>query len=243
MFTKYKLDTNITFNNLHDEIEFEQINSSRKVSNLAKFSDFNDIPIVRTTSEYKNPIKKFSKSCDTLVKDLQKINSEFKFNNILAEIYNDKYCSMKWHSDQSLDLDPSSHIAIVSFVSNSNRTCNRFLEIQTKSGKFIESVSLDPGTAIIFSVDTNTKYNHRIVLYTKSNNNWMGLCFRMSITYIKFINEIPYFVNTMKQLLLATTEQKHNIYELKSKENRLINFTYPIIEYSINPGDFIVAND
>ena len=78
---------------------------------------------------------------------------------------------------------------------------------------------------------TNKKYLHKIIL---NNNNitgnlWLGITFRLSKTFIHFINELPYFSNG-NQLTLANDEQKKEFYKYRQTENKLIEKTREVEE-------------
>ena len=48
-----------------------------------------------------------------IIENIKKISGiDVKLNNALIEIYGSKYCTMGYHSDQSLDLDEKSYICI-----------------------------------------------------------------------------------------------------------------------------------
>ena len=44
------------------------------------------------------------------------------------------------------------------------------------------------------------------------------------------------------ELVLATSEEKKEFYKLRSEENKLINYEYPPINYTISPSDLINPN-
>ena len=157
---------------------------------------------------------------------------------------------MKFHSDQSLDLDENSFICIFSCYEKQNS--NRILEIKNKlTGKLTE-IDLDNNSIILFQLETNSKYLHKIKLKKKSKldnvdtnqDKWLGVTFRLSKTYLNFECQefnclTPVLLNLNKHLRLANDAEEKEFYNLKNKENNEINFLYPNIEYTISPGDLI----
>lgn len=76
---------------------------------------------------------------------------------------------------------------------------------------------------MLFSIDTNNQHLH------KSNTRWLGITFRLSKTYIKFLDNVPY-VN-------GTEEEKKKFYKLRSLENKTVGYKYPEITYTISGTD------
>jgi hypothetical protein len=63
-----------------------------------------NIPIVRTTTIYKNKPKLFTKLEYTIIQQIKKkcqIEIDSEFNNAMIEVYTSNYSKMKFHSDQS----------------------------------------------------------------------------------------------------------------------------------------------
>jgi hypothetical protein len=96
---------------------------------------------------------------------------------------------------------------------------------------------------MLFSVETNTKYQHKIVLEPVPNakplvadNKWLGITFRTSKTYIRFHDNEPRFSNGTL-LELAGKEQETEFYKLRGQENRELNFVYPELTYTVNVAD------
>ena len=184
------------------------------------------------------------------------------FNNALIEIYDNEYTTMGFHSDLAMDLKPNSFICIYSCYSSNPKSHElRKFVVKKKLSEEEENnnqlILLTPNSFVIFDTNTNQQYLHKIVLVespckkknTKIDNQitnegikWLGITFRLSNQYINFINEIPYFTHNNVQLRLATGQEKKEFYKLRSKENQLVNFTYPLIEYTISPSDLIKPN-
>lgn len=221
------------FNNL--KVPLEQVSKGREGGVLVK--DVENIPLVRTTTKYKKPAMKMNKDHIELMK-MAKITA----NNALIELYTDEYKTMGYHSDQDLDLKPGSEIAIYSKYSD--KVANRKLVIKNKKTEKVREVLLEHNSVLKFNYTTNSEYLHKIVLVKPNKNTWLGITFRESKTFIKFVNEKPFFQNG-KELRLANKEEHKEFYELRSKENKSNKDVYMLkkIYYTISPSDLLVPNN
>lgn len=254
MFFKDFLDFD---KNLFDELEsttqFENVSEGRKGCTLADIDFINNIvPLVRTTTIYENQTGSFK---SIHYKIIEKIKEKIKdkigknnsqFNNALLEIYDNQYRNMKLHSDQSLDLCEDSYICLFTCYNNPGTKNIRKLKIKNKNTSETNEFTLDHNSIIYWSYETNYKYLHQIVLKNPINNvdnnngdKWFGITFRCSKTFIKFINNIGYFVDDQNKLSLATEEEKSEFYKLRNLENKNILFVYPKINYTVSPSDLI----
>lgn len=239
------------FNELFNSVEFESITKGRIGNNLVRLED-NLVPIVRTTTKYKLPAHDFSEIHHTII---DAINNAFaknnlddisqrSFNNALIEVYDTDYYKMNFHSDQSLDLDNNSYIGLFSCYENPETVSNqhlRKLKVKNKAKNEELEISLTHNSVVLFSLETNKKFLHKIVLDAKpdlitSDNKWLGITFRKSKTYIQFKNGLPLFSDG-KLLELADKEQEKEFYKLRGEENRNIDFVYPNLTYTLSPGD------
>jgi len=237
MFQKFIININDTFLQLSKSCEFENMSSHRKVANIIDYQN-NLIPLVRTTSKYDNPIQKFQLIHYDLIEKIKKItNNDLKFNNAMVEIYNSEYRTMKYHTDQSLDLADNSYICLFSCYENPDETNARKLKIMNKTTSVESEILLDNNSIVLFSTETNSNYQHKIILDSASQNRWLGITFRLSKTFINFIENVPYFYQTNKILYMATHEEKNNFYKFKSQENLNVKFVYPEINYTISISD------
>ena len=243
------LDSNeINFDKLTSDINFELITTGRVGANLFSYdSSVNQIPLVRTTTIYSNPLQQYKQlHLDLINKIKSQVMSELNFdlgtlNNGLAEIYTNEYKTMGFHSDQTLDLEKNSFICIYSHYSNPKTSLVRILEIKNKKSCEKTSISLTHNSLIIFDYETNQTNLHKIILPSQSSNEndikWFGLTLRTSKTFIKFIDSIPYILND--ELKLATAEEKKEFYKLRSIENKSSHFDYPHISYTISSSDIV----
>jgi hypothetical protein len=148
---------------------------------------------------------------------------------------------MGYHSDQALDLKPDSYICLFSCYENQVVSSDiRKLKIKKKGpNNKEECINLDNNSIVLFSLNTNSNYLHKIILDTKSSNKWLGITFRLSKTFIHFINEIPYFHQSENILKMANKMEEKQYYSCRSKENMNKEYEYPNIDYTISIGDTI----
>jgi len=238
MFNKFILDfeTNL-FDLLEKSTEFEDIAIGRKGTNLVDVTDFS-IPIVRTTTNYNKSAQKFLQIHYNIVESIKIASKtmDLKLNNALIEIYDSKYTTMGYHSDQALDLEDNSYICIFSCYNNPNDL--RKLKVRDKITKQNFDIILDHNSVIMFSVHVNSKYLHKIILESNtSNNKWLGITFRQSKTFVQFNNEIPFLNNA--ELRFANDKEKKEFFKLRKYENSVTEFTYPKIDFTISKSDLI----
>lgn len=247
---KLSLEENM-FDRLLHSVVFENTAKGRLGNHLVNMQD-NIVPIVRTTTQYTIPAHIFSSVHHALVehinhavnKDLPRMN----FNNALIEVYDSEYSKMNYHSDQNLDLQSDSYIGLFSCYEdpeNIQEQHMRKLIVKEKNGETEIEVPLTQHSVILFSIETNNTFLHKITLdplhakKTTSGNRWLGVTFRTSKTYITFEDKTPYFSNG-KVLKLADEEQKATFFKLRGQENRLLNFEYPELSYTLNVADTLM---
>lgn len=204
------------------------------------------VPIVRTTTEYSKGPLEFTPMCKEICKEiLEKIKVvstttfdttfDTTFNNAMIECYTNDYKTMGFHTDQSLDLEDDSVICIFSCYRDDLKS-NRSLITQNKATGHVASHVMAHNSIIWFNVQTNREHVHKIIL-NGDNNEWIGLTFRCSKTFVTFRDNVPYIND--KELRLATAAQRVEFMKLKGEENRSILFKYPELDYTINPSDLI----
>lgn len=243
--------------NLYEELinsaDFENVANGRVGNNLVKIGE-KGVPIVRTTTAYHIAAQNFSGIHDFIIEHINlaiknsQLNdfSSFDFNNALIEVYDFNYSKMNYHSDQNLDLDANSYIGLFSCYKNPEELSDnqlRKLIVKEKGAEEEFEIPLTHNSVILFSVETNNKFLHKIVLDRMSNqkplesdNKWLGITFRKSKTFIQFEDNVPYFSNG--QLLeSANEEQKTEFFKLRGQENRLLNFVYPELSYTLSIAD------
>lgn len=244
MFNKFEIKSNISFNELTSNIIFEDIIPGRQCANLIDYQN-NLIPLVRTTTQYKNPPQIFKNIHFNLIEQIKNVSKidNLKFNNAMIELYDSRYTNMQFHTDQSLDLDPNSYICIFSSYEKPN-IVYRKLVIKDKITNNISEYELTNNSIILFSIETNHKYLHKIILEdNKIENKWLGITLRLSKTFIQFINEMPYFYKTNNILKLANNEEKKQFINCKRLENLNIQYEWPEINFTLSESDLLALNN
>ena len=260
MFNKSILDFPINlFDELSKSTKFDNITNGRNGAIL--FDNKNNlVPLVRSTTVYHIPNQKFLPIHYHII-DKIKVSQQLKpsnnieleessqynnleFNNAMIEIYNREYCTMGFHTDQSLDLSENSYICLFSCYDDPTTKNLRKLKIKNRITNKCYDILLNHNSIVIFSTDTNRKHLHKIILdeSNTTNNLWLGITFRQSKTFISFNNELPYFVSTGKILTLANENQKKEYFKCRGLENSSIDYTYPEINYTISVGDILFSD-
>ena len=138
------------------------------------------------------------------------------FNNALIECYTNDYTTMGAHSDQALDLAEGSTIAVYTCYRYPERAKRppRKLVIESKelggdvdgSGRRCFEIPLIHNSVVLFSLDTNRRFRHKIILDTThrslstssatssagrrcaqvEENEWLGMTLRTSKTFVQF---------------------------------------------------------
>lgn len=223
-------------------IPLESITVGRQGCVLVDCKKDGSIPIVRTTTQYSEPAQNFQPIHRTLIAAIAaEANMDgLSFNNGLLEVYDSRYPTMGYHSDQALDLEETSYICLFSCYSEEKKRSVRTLEIKDKSTGEQSKIELKHCSVVLFSVATNSAHLHRIVLTKRGDSQWLGITLRLSKTYIHFQNKIPYFVSTGRPLELATEDQQREFYKQRAKENKSIGkHNYSDINFTISKSDTI----
>lgn len=238
MFRKFVLnyDDNL-FTSLSKSCVFEQFTPSRSGAILvARYKD--KIPIVRTTTKYTSCSQLFTDLHYKIIEDIKKMTnvSTIDFNNAMIEIYDQKYSTMKFHSDQALDLAEDSYICLYSCYENEHEQNPKKLVIKDKKSGEQSELILEQNSIIIFSKSTNDEHLHKIVSdnINKTKSRWLGLTFRLSKTFIDYKDNVPYLVSTGQPLNFANEIEKKEFYKHKSLENAGVGYVYPYISYTLS---------
>lgn len=232
--------------NLFDEllasVRFEEVTKGRQGTVLVKPDKARGTPIVRTTTKYSMAAQCFRSVHTRLAQQIEKNASlQTEFNNALIESYTNAYSKMGAHSDQALDLEEDSYIAIFSCYKHPDlATPPRKLVIKSKErGSHPFEISLTHNGAVVFSLKTNSRFKHKIVLDTSGNvpeNQWLGITYRTSKTFVRYCDEQAFFEDGTP-LSLANDDQAQEFYRLRGCENKETNFTYPSIPFTISESD------
>ena len=218
-------------------IKYESSTNARKNATLIDYSN-GMVPLVRTTAQYNYPVQKFLPLHYQIMDKIRvATNKKLEFNNAMVEIYDSSYRNMKYHSDQSLDLAEDSYICLFSCYNNHDAVARK-LKIKEKNTGNCSNVILDHNSAVLFSVATNKDFVHKIILDKITDDQWLGITFRFSRTFIKFIDHVPYFING-KILKLANEDEIAEFRKYKGVENLQRDFKYPELSYTTSKSDLI----
>lgn len=234
--------------NLFDEllasVLFENVGKGRQGTVLVKPDQLGHIPIVRTTTIYAAPAQIFQPVHEQLAQQIQQIASlSLDFNNALIETYTNAYTTMGSHSDQALDLAVDSMIAVFSCYQHPVQVgALRKLIIESKlPGSASFEIPLTHNSVVVFSLDTNRRFKHKIVLDTSTRqpeNSWLGITFRSSKTFVRIHKDQARFLDD-KPLTLANDDQRREFFQLRRRENHETDFNYPLISYTISESDLM----
>ena len=231
---------------LHQSVQWEDFSKGRQIAILHRPSQNQDmIPLVRTTTVYQKPSQSFSPIYQTVVDEIQKASGidDLRLNNAMLEIYDSRYTTMGFHTDQALDLDPDSYICLFSCYEKGADAHPRILTVKNKESGDEFEVPLLHHSFVVFSTATNCKHLHKIEgkgLPKNHDNRWMGFTLRLSKTFVKFVDGVPYLVSgdlELGELTLATEAERKEFYACKGLENKGIDYKYPDIRYTISPSD------
>jgi predicted nucleic acid-binding protein len=222
------------FEELLASVRFDDVAKGRRGTVLVR-PDAAGIPIVRTTTAYRAPAQPFRDIHDRLAQQIRG-SASCAFNNALIEHYTNACSTMKRHSDQALDLADESSIAVYSCYRDPLRPSRRLIVTSKQSGASFEIV-LAHGGVVEFSLDTNRRFTHAIALCANApDNEWLGITFRTSRTFVRFVDGQPQLSNG-ERLTLASDEQRREFFQLKRRENDETDFQYPSISYTISESD------
>jgi hypothetical protein len=237
-FKSYQLDVDTgiaaasnIYESLCQSTRFESVGHGRLGAVLVNSDPQRGVPIVRTTTKYSHPSICFQGIHQELASLIEKQASlPVALNNALIEIYTNEYTTMGYHSDQALDLEPGSYIALFSCYKYPESSQARKLVIESKDGQDRFEIPLLHNSVVVFSLNTNRKHRHKIVLDTISHpadNEWLGVTYRSSKTYVRYDDQQPYFENGEPMVLLANRDDSKEFYSLRAQENNAIDFHYP----------------
>lgn len=215
---------------------FEDIGRGRKGAVVVEAVDAaNGIPIVRTTTCYKNPVRPFATPHKQII-----AATSLPINNIMIELYDPSYKTMGFHTDQSLDLAPGSHIAIYSCYADPGAK-PRILVVKNKETGYIQEIPLVHNSIVTFSTETNSRHVHKIV-GGDCDSEWLGMTMRLSHTVVKHIDGAVLLPDG-RQLRLATGTKKALMYKYKGEENLVSDYVYPDIDFTISESDLFSFPD
>lgn len=234
------------FAELQAGVPFEAVGKGRQGAVLVRPTPNGEVPIVRTTTAYRNPAQLFQAVHLQLAAQIQawleqKFGLTQRFNNALIECYSNAYTRMGSHSDQALDLAEGSLIALFSCYQYPERALpprKLIVEAKAEGGGSFE-IPLTPNSVVVFSVDSNRRFKHRIELQktpSTPDNQWLGLTLRTSKTFVHFSAEQACLPDG-SPLTLATDEQRQAFLQMRRRENQESDFCYPLLGFTLSESD------
>ncbi|MFC9699759.1 hypothetical protein ACFTWD_03510 [Streptomyces sp. NPDC056943] len=241
------------FAELSASVRWEDVGKGRRGAVLARIDAAGGVPLVRTTTRYSIPAQRFRAVHEQLARQIQERAAlPVGFNNALIETYTNAYTKMGSHSDQALDLADESFIAVFSCYQHPEASPPRKLIFESKetdtkgtdakgadSEKF--EIPLAHNSVVAFSVDVNRRLRHKIVLdapLQAADNPWLGVTFRTSKTFVRFRDGHAYLPQG-ERLMSAEDEQSREFYQLRRRENKETDFSYPLLTYTISESDLM----
>lgn len=231
------------FAELSASARWEDVGKGRRGAVLTKRDEAGGVPLVRTTSRYSSPAQRFRPVHERLAQQIQERAAlAVGFNNALIENYTNAYKTMGSHSDQALDLADESFIAVFSCYQHPEASPPRKLIFESKeSGGEKFEIPLAHNSIVAFSVDSNRRLRHKIVLDASvqtADNQWLGVTFRTAKTFVQFRDGHAYLPQGAR-LMSADDEQRREFYQLRRRENKETDFSYPLLTYTISESDLM----
>ncbi|WP_424886982.1 alpha-ketoglutarate-dependent dioxygenase AlkB [Streptomyces sp. XH2] len=231
------------FAELSASARWEDVGKGRRGAVLARTDEAGGVPLVRTTTRYGSPAQRFRAVHERLAQQIQERAAlPVGFNNALIESYTNAYTTMGSHSDQALDLAGESFIAVFSCYQHPEVSPPRKLIFESKgSGDEKFEIPLAHNSVVAFSVDSNRRFRHKIVLdapVRAVDNQWLGVTFRTSKTFVRFRDGHVYLPQGAR-LVSADDEQRREFYQLRRRENNETDFIYPLLTYTISESDLM----
>lgn len=238
-----RIDDNL-FDALRARVSFEDVGKGRQGAVLLETDEAARIPVVRTTTRYSTAAQRFQPIHAQLAQQIREVASlPAGFNNALIEIYTSAYTTMGSHSDQALDLNDDSFIALFSCYRDPDpgRPPRKLVVEPKEPGGDRFEIPLTCSRLVAFSIATNRRYRHKIVLDApgqRIENQWLGITFRTSKTFIESRSGQPCFPDGTR-LTLADEQQCREFYQLRRRENHETDFAYPRITYTLSESDLL----
>lgn len=225
-----------SYEEMFKSVSLEEICKGRQACILADYINYKWF-VCRSTTEYKNRPERIRdihhfryvypndkaprfRPEGSKLREPAMLNVQEEYGlNIMFEVYDERYQSMSYHSDMSIDLDGP--IKILSLYPADEKR-RRELHIKNKQTSEVTKIVLQDHMVVAFDLDTNKKFLHRIV----GQAQWMGLTYRISKTL-------------SASLRLATESEKRALLFMRSQENNLIDYKYPNLDYTLNPTDLV----
>lgn len=229
-----------SFEDLLASVHLQEITRGRRGAVLVE-PDARGVPLVRTTTPYAAAAQRFRPLHAQLAQAIHEGGAlPQPFNNALAEHYTSAYAKMKRHSDQAQDLADGSWIAVYSCYRDPRRPSRR-LVIHPKGPGAADEIVLEHHGVVAFSLASNQRFTHAITLRSPSPspaNEWFGITFRTSKTWVRFLDGTPTLPHGAP-LTLASDDQRRELLQMRRRENEETGFVYPLISYTLSQSDLL----
>ncbi|MEQ1568216.1 MAG: hypothetical protein ABMA64_21430 [Myxococcota bacterium] len=231
------------FEALSAAVRFEAVGRGRHGAVLVRPDEVRGTPLVRTTTRYTSPAQRFAPAHEELARRIcAAAGLPPGFDNALIERYTPEYATMGAHSDQAQDLEPGSSIAVYSCYADPERAAGRrVLVVESKEpGGGTFEVPLLHHHVVVFSVDTNRRFRHKIVLDRSADpgGEWLGVTLRRSKTFVRHRGGAA-LLEDGTPLQLADEAQARQVLDLRRRENRELGFEYPALAVTLSPSDLV----
>ncbi|WST94348.1 alpha-ketoglutarate-dependent dioxygenase AlkB [Streptomyces erythrochromogenes] len=229
------------FAELSDSVHWEDVGKGRRGATLTRVDAVKGVPLVRTTTQYSGPTQQFRAVHERLAQQVQEAAAiPVGFNNALIESYTNAYRTMGSHSDQALDLADDSFIAVFSCYQHPEANPRKLIFEPKDSDADGFEIPLTHNSVVAFSVETNRRFKHKIVLDSAptADNQWLGVTFRTSKTFLRFHDGHPHLPQGTR-LTSADEEQRREFYRLRRRENDETAFVYPSLTYTVSESDLL----
>ena len=233
-------------------VAFEAVASGREGAVLMARAADGSAPIVRSTTKYQRPHQWFKPAHVDLAAAIVAAApvSGLRFNNALIEQYAWQYRAMGAHSDQAMDLEEGSHICLFSCYSDGVATDMRKLSVRDKATGEEQTFPLEHCSAVLFSVEDNARYLHRIVpvdaAAVPNGCVWLGITFRCSFRVVRYVDGYAYLSPGEELYLLRTKTDARAFYKERSQENAsLVRYAYSpdVACCTVSPSDLMAPTD
>lgn len=241
-FAVYSLPiTSDLFEELSAPVQLEPVGKGRRGAVLTLADGHGHIPLVRTTTCYSAAAQPFAPAHLRLARQLrERASLPLDFNNALFEQYTGACTTMAGHSDQALDLAEGSSIAVFSCYQQATGPA-RELRVEAKDGGESFALPLLHHHAVVFSLQTNRQFRHKIVLPSAARtheNPWLGITFRTAKTFVRYADGRACFLDG-SPLTLADEDHRREFLQLRARENRETDFVYPPLAYTLSASDLL----
>ncbi|MBE1532881.1 hypothetical protein [Actinomadura algeriensis] len=229
------------FAELSASTRLEDVGKGRRGAVLTRVDETGGVPLVRTTTRYSRPAQRFRAVHERLAQRIrERAELPVGFNNALIENYTNDYRTMGSHSDQALDLADGSFIAVFSCYRHPEATPRKLVVEPKGAGGEKFDVPLVHNGVVLFSVDSNRRLKHKIVLDApgRTDDQWLGVTFRTSKTFVRFRDGHVYLPQGAR-LMPADEDQRREFYRLRRRENDETGFSYPLLTYTISESDLM----